>query len=792
MDAKNGQMYFVRNIEDGQTVSLSGDGQFCIGLTQNENIACSLRSGGQQDSDIIVPLVLITVWKTSGVTISPANRDLNCTLNGVNIESEANIIPGNQIEIGDKILELLSDGMMNKPQRRHLPPTPGVTIHPTPPPKPQRTLGKMQLDSPHESPPESRDALREWCLSHLPKNDFELLEIVKKSDQLSGLASSYLIQHINLHTDVVMSVDLTDRIFKMMQEISQHRRDIVKGFISDIMKESNQESQEKHNGYHGRVTAFLVEILEQFLDPSYLVLLCLQLLRALSHVPGNVVTLIANNTVAAVLGSMAVYKDNETVQSNSLDILAKLATYIPALLEKPPMRESAIDLASMAMSLHSRNLRIIQAGIRTLANLGSTLHTLANIGMKGSPYPELRAYVSLVIEVLDYLYTNTRTLVPNALSTFSTDLTVKTDGRRFLFEYGKLEQLKHQQKLWELAPDVPPRRVDSGLDGCDNNNLPDDASSGILKRSRSFENLRNPERRVSFVEESDLVSSASFSSSASSDDEPRQQSNSPDIQILSRSTISPLPLSKSDSTDRDSSVTGDIPVRPARRTVGAPPLINIRSDSDVDSVHELNDGVVYQAQSDIINTSSSLISPVDITGHQFSATDISFMKRLISVQMIGYVCSASVQGDNPKALKLINMPLKEFLQQSSIPKALCQFARDQFEESTTLMDIDPSTVISAIDAVRYKMLAFDLTKKSLEVLIQHLISKSLDGKVLAVTWEVIQSIIHDKVLSPAISSEEFLEGVEASLQKLRLTCQTTDPVVSLVEKINYNLRLKSN
>lgn len=60
----------------------------------------------------------------------------------------------------------------------------------------------------------------------------------------------------------------------------------------------------------------------------------------------------------------------------------------------------------------------------------------------GSPYPELRAYVSLVIEVLDYLYINTRTLVPNALSTFSTDLTVKTDGRRFLFEYGKSEQLK--------------------------------------------------------------------------------------------------------------------------------------------------------------------------------------------------------------------------------------------------------------------------------------------------------------------------------------------------------------
>lgn len=94
----------------------------------------------------------------------------------------------------------------------------------------------------------------------------------------------------------------------------------------------------------------------------------------------------------------------------------------------------------------------------------------------------------------------------------------------------------------------------------------------------------------------------------------------------------------------------------------------------------------------------------------------------LSLQMIGYVCSASVQGDNPKALKLINMPLKEFLQQSSIPKALCQFARDQFEESTTLMDIDPSTVISAIDAVRYKYAFYNYSQSILLLCIFHLTS----------------------------------------------------------------------
>ncbi|KAH9504799.1 hypothetical protein Btru_061975 [Bulinus truncatus] len=230
---------------------------------------------------------------------------------------------GNQIEVGDKILELLDD-LMTKLQRGHLPPTPGVPIHPTPLPK--RTENFRQIKAGHcqceyitshlssiyfiwESLPEGKDPLKEWCLSHFPVNDLELLETAKKPDQ----------------------------------EVSQHRRDIVRCFLCDIMKESNVERKGKHTGYHWRVTAFLVEILEQFLDPSYLVLLCLQLLRALSHVPGNVTTLIANNTVAAVLGSMAVYKDNETVQNNSLDILAKLATYVPAVLEKLQLYNSLPD-----------------------------------------------------------------------------------------------------------------------------------------------------------------------------------------------------------------------------------------------------------------------------------------------------------------------------------------------------------------------------------------------------------------------------------------------------------------
>ena len=44
---------------------------------------------------------------------------------------------------------------------------------------------------------------------------------------------------------------------------------------------------------------------------------------------------------------------------------------------QPPMRESCIDLVSLAMKLHADSLTVVQSGIRTLANMAATLQSLA-------------------------------------------------------------------------------------------------------------------------------------------------------------------------------------------------------------------------------------------------------------------------------------------------------------------------------------------------------------------------------------------------------------------------------
>lgn len=77
------------------------------GLTLDEKVACSpqqstLRNAksssptedGSSNASIAVPLMLLTVWRTSGVTVFPASRDLKCKLNGVDIGLETHFIPG--------------------------------------------------------------------------------------------------------------------------------------------------------------------------------------------------------------------------------------------------------------------------------------------------------------------------------------------------------------------------------------------------------------------------------------------------------------------------------------------------------------------------------------------------------------------------------------------------------------------------------------------------------------------------------------------------------------------------
>ena len=71
-------------------------------------------------------------------------------------------------------------------------------------------------------------------------------------------------------------------------------------------------------------------------------------------------------------------------------------------------------------------------------------------------------------------------------------------------------------------------------------------------------------------------------------------------------------------------------------------------------------------------------------------------------QIVTHVGSLVFQGDDSKVLLVIDQPIAELLEHAGAPAGLVEFARNQYGGDMTLMDLEPSIVISAIDAVRYR------------------------------------------------------------------------------------------
>lgn len=71
-------------------------------------------------------------------------------------------------------------------------------------------------------------------------------------------------------------------------------------------------------------------------------------------------------------------------------------------------------------------------------------------------------------------------------------------------------------------------------------------------------------------------------------------------------------------------------------------------------------------------------------------------------QIIVYVGILKFQDEDSKVLMVIDQPITALLGSAEAPPALLEFAGNQYGSSMTLMDLEPSIVISVIDAVRYR------------------------------------------------------------------------------------------
>ena len=68
-----------------------------------------------------------------------------------------------------------------------------------------------------------------------------------------------------------------------------------------------------------------------------------------------------------------------------------------------------------------------------------------------------------------------------------------------------------------------------------------------------------------------------------------------------------------------------------------------------------------------------------------------------------YVGVLKFQDEDSKVLMVIDQPITALLESADTPPGLIEFAGNQYGSSMTLMDLEPSIVISVIDAVRYRL-----------------------------------------------------------------------------------------
>lgn len=432
---KSKDLYTIRDVTHDIIVTVHGRGQTClIGLGVDGNLRV-VPTPETTAPGVCVTLLQLTIADNGGMVLAPINLDLMCTINGEDLAGEINLISGVPIEVADRTLRIYQGGVPG----RKLPLTPGLAVKASPPPKP----GRDQEPATKETTPHGEK-------SHLPPIDPELLTDIKSTDKLANLAGSFLTKQINQYTDTKLSAAITDQIFTFLQEVAGYQRAIIVAYILEISQSLEEMPEsERDRPLHKPSVRLLVELLRQIMDPLSHVVLCLQLLRTFSHFPDNLVVMVNCQATPAILGCMAVYPEVTEVQQYGLDILAKIATYRPKPGEKIPLRETALEMILRSIQHHKKSVLIVPPGCRTLVNLTCSLQeNLDNfLSTDLGSFPEVEEAIEKYDNLLRHIFQHAIPVVQSVLQEYPSNLDVKTEGRRFFYNYSRMTQFTKKKKL---------------------------------------------------------------------------------------------------------------------------------------------------------------------------------------------------------------------------------------------------------------------------------------------------------------------------------------------------------
>ncbi|XP_076469753.1 uncharacterized protein LOC143300077 [Babylonia areolata] len=309
-----------------------------------------------------------------------------------------------------------------------------------------------------EPPPLPED----WAVIELPKTDAELIRLTRQPEQLATIASQYVVKHINLHTDVRVTSDLSSQIYKAFLEVSRQHRPILQRFLTDLIEDQANSVGDGQGSEpsHGAIIILAKDILCQFVGRESVVKVSLAVLQAVSRVPGATQSLVGCEATVAVLGTMSAHKASATLQVSCLELLAKIACFSPPVGHTPPLEQSATDLISLSLETFPKSVSVAQAACHALSTLVATLYKAVSsvVDNDRGASEEQQKWMTELLTLMEYVFSKGLPVVRSALRYHDKDPAVMGDGRQFLTIYSQLEQLRQRkkQRLAGLSPTLSP------------------------------------------------------------------------------------------------------------------------------------------------------------------------------------------------------------------------------------------------------------------------------------------------------------------------------------------------
>ncbi|CAC5389107.1 unnamed protein product [Mytilus coruscus] len=797
----------IKNITDSTVLKIEGTEELhLIGFGQDGNVQTAPMSSSDRFTDlpsgIVVPLLMLTKCHHGGLMLTSHNKDVSCFVNKERLTSEINLLGGSTIEVADKKLRVFI-GPMAK-ERRLLPHTPGVAVSRTPPPKPGR----------------------------------------QGENQLGGLAASFLTKQVHMYTDSKLSSKMTDQIFRFLQEVAEYQRNVVLGYLNEVTSYLDEMPEsERDKPIHAPSIKLIVEILRQILDPLSHVVLCLQLLRKFSHFPQNIPIMIKCQAAAAVMGCMAVYLNQEEVQSNCLDILAKITTY------QYQINEKFID---------EDHEEILQSGCRTLSNLTATLQMTLESWLD-IPYninPDVEEGIVKYEALLNHIFTTATSTVQIILQNYMNNIGIRTEGRRFLFNLSKMTQILTKKGKRSLIVHESDEDEDENSRNTNENLVTptvlapmktDIETKSILRQDG--EKTPGALRKVHFVDNQSLTSSSATEEDSDEDDEvtfvKRKEAGGAVIEITETRKLTKTEIKNfhiqttSDSEllstlessvescgdykevknenkemselESDSELEKSVESQDLTNsgedgnlgeTVNSSQESNVMSSIDTDfqgSVQEgqetdtsqsslqnvgTQDTVFCNGQNNVSSNATKDVvteqeSDLPPFPHSFSVSDVELLTNVIRSKIVEYVSCMVIDGNDSQALKDIDLSLVSLLEKAEVSPRLLQYVQQQYNHSKTLMDIDTSYLIGIVDAVRYTSLLPDLLRKSL-LDVAACLEKNKDTFVIFVAAESIKTVFAKDILIPVVFDKSFSEAMKTHLQQVEHRSRLLQDIVKLL------------